>query len=427
MTPAGLQQTFNEAMGQLLGPEFPAEIALAVSGGGDSMAMLYLAHNWTHVYGVRLNVVTVDHGLRAESAAEAAMVSEECAALGWPHTTLRWHWDGQGNLMDAARRGRLALIDSWRGPIRDVLMAHTQDDVAETFVMRLARGSGVDGLSAMAAQRDVGDMRVIRPLLAMSRQDLRHHLRTLHGRWAEDPSNQDDRYERARVRKLLAALQGDGIDTAGLAATAGRMARAQTALRARAAQVWNAIGHEGQALGVPTGDIRLDRDGFAAVEAETQLRLLAGALQYVSGAAYRPRVSALEPLLERLLSGGSGTLLGCEALCGPKGIRIQREFNVLADMETRVGGPTLWDGRWQVAHPDLTGLAVRALGDEGWRQVAEKPAGAPPHALARTLPAVWDGAQLVACDALAVGPGQTTRLAPPPPAAGGFGHFLLSH
>ena len=98
-------------MGQCLGPDFPTDIGLAVSGGGDSMAMLHLAAGWARVYGVRLRVVTVDHGLRAESAAEAAMVAEEARSLGLPHSTLRWTgWDGQGNLQDAARAARRDLI-----------------------------------------------------------------------------------------------------------------------------------------------------------------------------------------------------------------------------------------------------------------------------------------------------------------------------
>ena len=149
------EQRFADSMGALLRPDFPEEIALAVSGGGDSMAMLYLAHNWTRIYGLRLSVVTVNHGLRPEAAEEAAMVAAECAALGWPHATLRWNWDGRGNVQDAARNARLDLIDGWRGTIRFVLMAHTLDDLAETFFMRLARGSGVEGLSAMSARREV--------------------------------------------------------------------------------------------------------------------------------------------------------------------------------------------------------------------------------------------------------------------------------
>jgi tRNA(Ile)-lysidine synthetase-like protein len=166
-----LNDRFAARMGALLGPEFPTDIALAVSGGGDSMAMLALSHEWARQMGVRLWVVTVDHGLRPESAGEAAMVAAECAALGHPHATLRWRWDGQGNLQDAARRARLALIDRWRQGIAHVLMAHTQDDVAETFLMRLARGSGVEGLSAMAERRYVTPHRGAVPALGPGRGD----------------------------------------------------------------------------------------------------------------------------------------------------------------------------------------------------------------------------------------------------------------
>ena len=108
MTSFSLDSHFAGVMGDLLGPEFPDEIGLAVSGGGDSMALLTLAHNWTRHMGVGLRVVTVDHGLRPESGAEAALVAAECAALGHRHDVLRWQgWDGSGNLQEAARTARL--------------------------------------------------------------------------------------------------------------------------------------------------------------------------------------------------------------------------------------------------------------------------------------------------------------------------------
>ncbi|SMX40198.1 tRNA lysidine(34) synthetase TilS [Maliponia aquimaris] len=431
-------------MGQLLGPDFPSDIALAVSGGGDSMAMLYLAHNWTRVWGVRLWVVTVDHGLRPESAAEATMVAEECAALGWPHATLRWHWDGTGNKMDAARRARLALIDRWRGGIDAVLMAHTLDDVAETFLLRLARGSGVDGLAAMAAERRVfpdtevdGEItgacppsdpdrakgfRLLRPCLDMARADLRHYLRTLHGRWVEDPSNDDPAYARVRVRRAQELLSGLGLDNTTLAATARRMARARDSLRQQAWQVWQEIGQEGRAGVAPTGELLMDRTGFEAAGRETQLRLLAAALQWIASDAYRPRAEPLEALLDRLLGGGGGTLLGCEARMERAQLRVFRELKAVQDLATPMG---IWDTRWRVsaqAFHDMEGVEVRTLGDAGWQQVAEKPAGAPPHASARSLPALWQGDTLLACDALGIGPGGTSTLL-----SKVFSDFLLSH
>lgn len=474
-----LDQRFAEAMGALLGPDFPSDIGLAVSGGGDSMAMLTLAHNWSRVWGVRLWVCTVDHGFRAESAAEAAMVAEECATLGWRHATLRWHWDGSGNKMDAARRGRLALIDTWRGTLRHVLMAHTRDDVAETFLMRLARGSGVEGLSGMRASRRLslgggaaepaeydgdlppryetikggpsrsGSFRVLRPCLAMSRSELRHYLTVIKGRWVEDPSNDDPRYERVKMRQAQEALDGLGLDAGTLAATAERMARAGEALRARAEQVWRGIGQEGRVPhgpqppptkvgphppkvifdtdvvgtdgnrvpkpGSPTGEILFDRTGFERTERDTQMRLLASALQYVATQEYRPRADPLEALLDRLLGGGGGTLHGCEVRMERDQLRVFREYRAVAGLRVPHAQHRLWDGRWRVfcsACRDREGIQIRALGEDGWAQLEERPAAGTPFHSARSLPSLWQGDRLLACDALGVGPGTTTSLWP---------------
>lgn len=430
-----LDQRFAEAMGQLLGPHFPTDIGLAVSGGGDSMAMLYLAHNWTRVWGVRLWVCTVDHGLRVEAASEAAMVARECAALGWPHATIRWKWDGQGNVMDRARQARLAMFDEWRGAVRHVLLAHTEDDVAETFLMRLARGAGADGLAAMQARRKVrfeaappsaafliegerppraGGQRsagyeVIRPLLGVSRADLRHYLRVLQGPWVDDPTNDDPAYERSRVRLARESLAALGLDTETLAGAARRMSRVSEALAVRALQVWREHGREEMA----TGDLRIARDGFAEVERETQMRVLSAALMHVSGAEYPPREAPLEALLDTLLAGGAGTLHGCEAVTEKETLRIFREYAEVAECRAGVEEGALWDGRWMIRWQEAyDGCEVRALGHEGWVQAGEKPEGTPPYKAARSLPAVWDGMRLIACDGIGFGPQGAFSLAP---------------
>ena len=432
-TKGSLDQRFADQMGQLIGPDFPADIGLAVSGGGDSMAMLYLAHNWARVFGVRLWICTVDHGLRTESAAEAAMVAAECKALGWPHTTLKWTgWNGQGNLMAAARLARLRLIDRWRGGIEHVLFAHTMDDVAETFLMRLARGSGVEGLSAMSAKQCVtphvggrdalapdeivtdllppiptrrvagvpafsGGFDVIRPLLGERRDALRHYLKVLQGRWVDDPTNEDDRFERARVRKLLVGLNGEGMDVPTLAATAHRMARAQEALQCRVRDVAKDVAKTDQ-----IGDVLLDRDGFAGIERDTQMRLLAGALMWVSSADYRPRAEALTALLDRLLAGGGGTLQGCDCRCDKTRIRVAREYAAVQSNVVQSRGQIMWDNRWLTYCTDSQ-LTVRPLGDEGVAQLgADFVRPAPFYAL-RSVPGVFSNDQLVACSMLGFG------------------------
>ncbi len=436
-------------MGRLLGPNFPSDLGLAVSGGGDSMAMLALTHGWARVMGVRLWVVTVDHGLREGSADEAAMVATECAALGHAHATLRWHWDGQGNLQDTARRARLALIDRWRGGLTHILFAHTQDDVAETFLMRLARGSGVEGLSAISDIRHVqphistphalaegevtqtapppGDggegtgFYVIRPLLQEARADLRHYARTLKLPFVDDPSNKDPRFDRAKAR---AALETLGIDAATLQRTAARMLRASEALAARAVVVARDCVLQDMCQGKPTGDLLIDRDRFVDVEQDTQLRLLAAALQWVSSADYRPRAEPLEALLERALAGGGGTLHGARVIASGASLRITREFAAVKDLRLTLGEETaIWDRRWHIVDTGHPGLTLRALGPDGWQQLAEKPDGLPPHDATITLPALFDGDRLMAWYLGPTSPAFEARFTP---RGGDFTAFLQS-
>jgi len=404
-----LEVRFAARMGACLGPDFPTDLALAVSGGGDSMAMLALAHGWARGMGVRLHVVTVDHGLRPESAAEAAMVARECAALGHPHSVLRWGWDGTGNLQDAARSARLRLIDRWRGTIQHVLFAHTRDDQAETLLLRLARGSGVEGLSGMAEKRRVpgAGFWQIRPLLDEARADLRHYADTLRLPYVDDPSNADPRFDRVRARQALDVLDGLGLDAAGLAATAQRMGRARAALAARAASVAEdvVIGDDSA-----TGTLELDRDALAGVERDTQLRLLAAGLQWVGGATYRPRAAALDGVLDRAVAGGGGTLHGVQLAVGRDKIRLFREHKAVCAAQATAGPGCRWDGRWQISGAGVDGLCVRALGPEGWAQIPEKKGQEVPYDVALALPAVFDSDRLVAFAPLGYGPSHSAML-----------------
>lgn len=405
MSEDSLEARFAARMGELLGPDFPSEIGLAVSGGGDSMAMLALAHNWTRTMGVGLRVVTVDHGLRSESASEAAFVAEECAALGWPHDTLVWDgWSRVGNLQDAARAARLSLIDDWRGDMRDVLFAHTMDDQAETVLMRLKRGSGVEGLSAMAWARDLpSGMRVVRPLLGERREALRHHLSVLKMDWAEDPSNDDRRFDRVQAREALSVLEHYGLSVEALAATAARMGRARATLAAMAAVAAERVVTEGVSAGVPTGELLIDRDGFAGLDRETQMRVFSAALQWVAHDPYRPRAAALEDVIDRALSGAGSTLHGCEISVEEALIRIFREHAAVTGLVATSDGRSDWDGRWRLSAPGGSALKVQALGMLGWRQVPEPPPDAPPARAAYSLPALFFGSRLVACPALGFG------------------------
>ena len=201
-------------------------LGLAVSGGPDSMALLHLA---AAAFPGRIEAATVDHGLRPEAAAEAALVASACAGLAVPHSTLRITVADEASLQAAARRARYAALAGWcrdRG-LSALATAHHADDQAETLLMRLARGAGVAGLSGIRSARDLGGLWLIRPLLGWRRTDLAAIVADIET--VDDPSNASPDFDRSHVRALLAAA-GDRIDPLRLVASAAHLAEADAAL-----------------------------------------------------------------------------------------------------------------------------------------------------------------------------------------------------
>ena len=361
-----------------------APLGLAVSGGGDSMALLYLARD----AGLSVQVVTVDHGLRSEAASEAAAVGRVCAGLGVPHAVLRWHWDGKGNLQDAARRGRRALMADWalRQGLGAVALGHTRDDVAETFLMRLARGAGVDGLAAMALRWHEAGVDWIRPLLAVSRADLRDHLRKVGGTWVDDPSNDDDRFDRVRARKVLAALRPLGISAGGLAEVADHLAQARAALEAATA---SAMALAVRDLGLA---VQVDVAALAAAPAEIQRRVLIGLILRIAPAPYAPRGAAVQSLLARLLAGKGGVLAGCRFQVVRGRLWGFREARAVSGL---IAAGSVWDGIWRIEGPWPKGAEMRALG-AGIALCPDWRATGLPRAALLAAPALWLGDRLIA-------------------------------
>lgn len=374
-------------------------VAVAVSGGGDSMALLELAARHGPPAGVRIHAVTVDHGLRAEAAQEAAMVAGFCAAHDVPHVTLRWTgWDGSGNLQAEARAARYRLIGDWaRGQgIGQVMLAHTRDDVAETFLIRLGRASGLDGLAHMAPVFRRHGVLWSRPLLRHDRETLRNHLRSREIPWIEDPSNADDRFARVRARQALAALAPLGIDAASIARSAWALLSAREALERQAAAVWGAVT-------LDRGDLILP----AHPDPEIARRLLLAALRMVGGQDHPPRQSALDDLEWRLAEAGRHTLAGCLVRQRGDTIRVAREYQAVKGLVVPAG--QVWD-RWQVDGPAEPGMEIRALG-EGIRRCDWRITGLPRASL-MAGPAVWRGAALVAAPLAGLANGWTAELRP---------------
>jgi tRNA(Ile)-lysidine synthase len=403
-------------MGALFADSAPSAIGVAVSGGGDSMALLLLLHRWAQARGVVLHVVTVNHGLRGEAAAEAALAGALAQRLGHSHDILSWTgWQGQGNLQDAARQARRRLIAAWAASkqIEYVALGHTEGDQAETVLMRLARGSGVDGLSAMSARTEAtedsegtGDTAgtpttpvILRPLLGLSRAALRDFLRSENQSWADDPSNEDLRFDRIKARQILPQLAPLGIDAARLADVAENMQDARAALSFYAHEAARDMAR------VDLGDVIFERRALASLPAETRRRLLAHALRWISSARYAPRRAKLATLLEALQNGQGATLHGCLCLAGEKEIRICREYRAVEKLITPAASSAQqpWDQRWLAAGSDTAGAELRALGAAGLAQCPDWRQTGRPRAALLPAASLWQGDRVICCPATQIG------------------------
>jgi tRNA(Ile)-lysidine synthase len=268
----------------------PERLGLAVSGGPDSLALLLLAHA---AFPDRVQAATVDHGLRPESAAEAAVVAGLCGRLGIPHATLRAEMNGSANLQAAARARRYALLAQWLGETGAafVATAHHLDDQAETLVMRLLRGSGLAGLSGIRPLFPP----VVRPLLGWRRAELAAVVREAGIEPVADPSNLDERFDRVRIRRRLA--ETGWLEPEPLARSAGALAEANEAMD------WMVERLRGERVsGTPAG-VTLDPAGLPV---ELQRRLVLAILAAMGRPA--PRGEDLTRLLRKLGAGGTATL-----------------------------------------------------------------------------------------------------------------------
>lgn len=353
------QAAFETALDRIL-PRRPGRIGVAVSGGGDSLGLLLLAADWTARHGIGLAAATVDHRLRPGSTREAESVATLCTRFGIPHQLLTWEgWDGRGNLQAEARAARRNLLRSWAegAGLAHVLLGHTADDQAETVLMNLARGSGVDGLSGMPAVQGP----FLRPLLAARRSDLRALLRARGVDWIEDPSNDDPRFDRVKARRMMSDLSALGLTTGRLALTAAHMARARQTLDG-AARAFAARHVRAEA-----GDLLLAPEVLVLGNGDTPSRVLAAALSWVGARDHRPRHAALAALAAALLRGEARTLGGVLARPEGRGARLTREARAAPSCPFPAGQSAHgWDRRWLIEAPEPApaGLTLGPLGED---------------------------------------------------------------
>ena len=326
-------------------------IALAVSGGSDSMALLRLADQWSQK-SLKISVLTVDHGLRPEAVGEARQVAEWCAALALAHHTLRWEGaKPKTGLQAKARIARYDLMSDWcsANSVNILLTGHTMDDQAETVLMRQARTDTPESLAGIWETTVWGGVKLYRPLLGQSREGLRAFLKSLGQRWIDDPSNEDVRFERIRVRRAMAQetrTDQRKMELAEIADKAGRAARAL----ASATELW--IG--GQLTSYPEGFGSIPRAGFCELDPGLQRRVLQQLLQ-IYGAGNRVEPGELDHLGKWIMSQelSRRTLGGAVLACRQAKVLVGREWGRILPVATVVpdSGEVLWDGRFLVQAP----------------------------------------------------------------------------
>lgn len=381
LSPAGFR-----AVWERLGA--PRTLLLAVSGGSDSIAMMRLAAPLASEGLASIRVATVDHGLRAAARLEAESAGEAARTVGLSHEILNWRGDKPSSgLQAAARSARYGLLVRHAEAIAaDAIMtAHTADDQAETVLMRLARGSGPRGLSGMAEESLIAagasrPVRLLRPLLGARRAALRNFLSLTGALFIDDPSNEDIRFERVRVRRLIADLEAQGaLSVSALVDTATEMRRAAGQIEAFENERFVELGGRFSPFGGAT---------LSAALKESDAGLLARLIGAVSGGDFSPNAARAREALAFINQGKAATLGGVFLESRAGQIILSREaaavlgragVQPLAPVLLNPGERVLWDGRFIVENRLGVAATLKPLGVAHAQEIGiEEPAAGGP-------------------------------------------------
>lgn len=305
-TVVALNLTFSELNNQ-------TDIAVGLSGGGDSMALTHMLCRWAQDHGKTIHALTVDHNLRDNSAVEAQAVARYVADFPClKHTILKWNFDEKPDtaIMEQARQSRYALMADYCNAhnIQTLCVAHHADDQAETFLFRLSKGSGLDGLVGMKRVSDKDGLTIFRPLLDVTHQDLIAYCQDHKLQWVEDPSNQNTDYARPRMRK---ALEEEGWNNGRLSKTLSRLNADKDAIDWMVEQAY--------ATCVQDNDIRFDI--VQTYPHAIQVRILSQILVKTGETSngYPPKLERVEEIVQTIQKGQSATLYGCMITCSKDG------------------------------------------------------------------------------------------------------------
>jgi len=392
-------EEFAASLGALKVPQ-DAPLALAVSGGPDSMALVLCTLRWAQKTQHKLIAFIVDHALRPQSAHEANQTQEILTGLGIETEILRWdHPPIVSRLHVSARKARYHLLVNAcrKHGASSLLLAHQREDQAETILMRLAKGSGIDGLAGMATANESDGIRLLRPLLNFSKERLIATCADAKIRFITDPSNLSDQFARGRLRRVLPLLESEGLTADRLIDLGQRAAEARDALDHYANIFLSQYGVQDFA-----GVVRIDIAALRSVPRAIIQRVMAKVLQATHRQDYAPEYVALHNLIDAMLVPHimpPRTLHGSLISANEDTLTVMREYATITDTPNILPGEIkIWDGRWQVAlsaHAPSGSYVIRPLGNPPHEVIEHLAPGlcrAVPQGRARAgLPALWLG------------------------------------
>lgn len=398
-----LRQDAFEGLMAACGP-FPDKprLAVAVSGGPDSIALLHLLHGWIKPRGGFLLAITIDHQLRDDSAAEAQAVQQQCAALDVPHITLHWEKElpPHSALHAKARQARYALLTRCckAHNLSYLCLAHHADDQAETVLMRLEKKSGVDGIAGMPSTRSVNGVTLLRPLLPIFKYQLEAACKKNGWDYSIDPSNASRKFLRGRLREQAAALAENGLTPQKLYDLAREAGTARAAME-QSVNVWLEKYARLDAYGV----IAMDHAAWKSQKPELCQRILIRTLLCVSGEDYAPRGASLEHLTHALLVGDTAhkTLSGCHVEAKDNTIFLYREEDAIGKA-VPLQNEIIWDNRFKIVvderfrNQNMFIAPLAGTSREQLHKMQANDVAALPAILRASLPALYENGVLCA-------------------------------
>ena len=352
------------------------KIAIAVSGGADSLALLLIINK---IAKFQIVALTVDHGLRKESEIETQKVAKLASKYSIEHHVLRWESENvHSNIQSKARDARYELMEQFcqKNNIKDLLVAHNLEDQAETLLIRIMRGSGVDGLSCMSQNTKRGNINIIRPLLEVSKDELKKFLNNQRQEWIEDPSNKNDKFLRVNIRNFINNSSEPKLLVQRLANTAINMQRSRSYIESKIEEdLKNTVTFR------PEGYCLINKEHFKNLHEEAAFRILSKTIKNVSGQYYKARFEKITNLYEKILNdkiSKSVTLNGCEiydSKSDESKIIISRELSAIEERkDLKVGDKVVWDNRFLCELKNLTesdNFYIDRLTDSGLKYLNE--------------------------------------------------------